>query len=224
MPRSSLPAARPEDGAATAAAHYNEGEAIRYTLCDEVVQKQLQLSARALQLLFEAAFLVTAPGKAPALLGELGCGSGLSARLIDSLGLTWVGIDVSSDMLALAASAPGQRSGLLQADLGQGLPLRSCCLDGAISVSAVQWLLPRNADTEGCKCVSTFLTALFACLRPGAPAVAQLYLRHAQDAQVCQVSHVPGIPYCPALWLACAWTCTCENVIGGICICCDAYR
>jgi 18S rRNA (guanine1575-N7)-methyltransferase len=31
------------------------------------------------------------------------------------------------------------------ADLGQGLPLRGGCFDGAISISAVQWLC--NADT-----------------------------------------------------------------------------
>jgi len=50
-------------------------------------------------------------------------------------------------------------------DLGQGLPFRAGSFDGAISISAIQWLC--NADKAGqkpAKRLLAFFSSLYACL------------------------------------------------------------
>ena len=77
-----------------------------------------------------------------------------------------------------------QASGdLLLHDLGQGLGLRPGCADGAISISALQWLC--NADKafhKPAKRLATFFASLYAALARGARAVFQFYPEN--DSQV----------------------------------------
>ena len=74
---------------------------------------------------------------------DLGCGSGLSCRPLAAAGLPWVGFDLSPHMLAAACQVtPGAAGCLARAALGTRLPLRSGAFAAAVSVSAVQWLLP----------------------------------------------------------------------------------
>ena len=66
--------------------------------------------------------------------------------------------------------------GLLLGDMGDGLPFRAGVFDGAISVSALQWLC--NADRKShdpIKRLNQLFTSLYAALRRGAKAVFQLY-------------------------------------------------
>jgi len=54
---------------------------------------------------------------------------------------------------------------LMLGDLGQGLPFRAGAFDGAISISALQWLC--NADKAGqkpSKRLLAFFSSLYACL------------------------------------------------------------
>lgn len=63
-------------------------------------------------------------------------------------------------------------------DMGHGMPLRAGTFDGAISISAVQWLC--NADKashEPRKRLKRFFETLYAALRRGARAVLQIYQR-----------------------------------------------
>ena len=108
-------------------------------------------------------------------MADLGCGSGLSAAALS--GHEWVGIDVSAVMLRLAAAAGAACSGrLVMSDFGQGMPLRAAVLDGAISVSAVQWLCcGADPPTQ----VRRFFASLARCLRPGAVAALQVYVEGA---------------------------------------------
>ena len=72
---------------------------------------------------------------------------------------------------------------LLLHDLGQGLGLRPGCADGAISISALQWLC--NADKafhKPAKRLATFFASLYAALARGARAVFQFYPEN--DSQV----------------------------------------
>jgi SAM-dependent methyltransferase len=73
-------------------------------------------------------------------LADLGCGSGLSACAVRRAARhAWLGLDITDRMLRIAGtSQTGCAGHLALADLGQGLPLRPSCLDGAISISAVQ--------------------------------------------------------------------------------------
>ena len=55
-------------------------------------------------------------------------------------------MDISADMLDVAVERETDGD-LLLGDLGQGLPVRPNTFDGAVSISAVQWLC--NADKTG---------------------------------------------------------------------------
>ena len=87
-------------------------------------------------------------------------------------------------MLNCCDLPPSQASGdLLLHDLGQGLGLRPGCADGAISISALQWLC--NADKayhKPAKRLATFFASLYAALARGARAVFQFYPEN--DSQV----------------------------------------
>lgn len=71
---------------------------------------------------------------------------------------------------------PDQVEGdLLLGDMGQGLPLRTGCFDGAISISALQWLC--NADRAGHEPrarLRAFFTSLYRALTRGSRAVLQV--------------------------------------------------
>ena len=72
---------------------------------------------------------------------------------------------------------------LLLHDLGQGLGLRPGSADGAISISALQWLC--NADKAShkpAKRLAAFFASLYAALARGARAVFQFYPEN--DSQV----------------------------------------
>ncbi|RMZ55356.1 hypothetical protein APUTEX25_002214 [Auxenochlorella protothecoides] len=113
---------------------------------------------------------------APCLLADLGCGSGLSTAALLSLGGSRhavVGLDAAGGMLTLAAQDPVLRGCLARSDFGQGLPLRRASLQGAISVSALQWLF---AAPDPARATRRFFADLHAALEPGARAAFQLYL------------------------------------------------
>lgn len=83
-------------------------------------------------------------------LGDLGCGSGLSTAALRQAagpGVCVVGSDASPAMLAVATAPAGVCAGaVVLSDFGQGLPFRSGSLDAAISISAVQ---ARNCQQLG---------------------------------------------------------------------------
>lgn len=67
----------------------------------------------------------------------------------------------------------------MKQDMGQGLPFRSGIFDGAISISAVQWLCYSNSKGENpvylfcleltdSRRLTAFFMSLYSCLRSGA--------------------------------------------------------
>ena len=62
---------------------------------------------------------------------------------------------------------------VLLSDMGHGLPLRPASFDGAISISAVQWLCHAAQPELACR---RFFEALRRCLKPKAAAVSQVYV------------------------------------------------
>eukprot|EP00708_Paratrimastix_pyriformis_P005223 GAFH01004221.1.p1 GENE.GAFH01004221.1~~GAFH01004221.1.p1 ORF type:complete len:262 (+),score=61.69 GAFH01004221.1:84-788(+) len=106
---------------------------------------------------------------------DIGCGSGLSGTVLDDDGHFWVGCDISRSMLNVAEDRD-VGGDLLQNDIGEGLPFRPSSFDGAISISAVQWLF--NADFSGAdpkRRIAAFFLSLHHCLTQGARAVLQFY-------------------------------------------------
>lgn len=111
----------------------------------------------------------------PRLLLDIGCGSGLSGETLTEHGHQWLGLDISESMLDIALEREVEGD-LMLGDMGQGLGLRPGILDGAISISAVQWLC--NAD-KSCHepriRLKAFFSSLYRCLGRGARAVLQVY-------------------------------------------------
>ena len=178
--------------------HYGAAEARRYTERNEQVQHELALRCLHLMLCGGAG---SSAGRNLLLL-DLGCGSGLSGHAIEAAGHRWIGVDVAREMLVLASASSHQApacAGLIQADLGS-LPLRGLAgIDGAISVSTLQWLCEgRGAGGEGAggegaggtasstvvgpSALKNLFAKLHSTLRPGARAVFQFYPSGARQA------------------------------------------
>lgn len=155
----------------------------------------------------------------------------MSGAVLSETGHSWIGCDISADMLSLAqgiAGVPGNSSdgippeparpcalslssrtgfnklnhrhaspqgagsqpsagkGLVfHSDMAQGLPLKADSIDGAVSISAVQWLchLPRPQLALG-----RLFRDLYRCLKPGCKAVLQVYLAGLVNQLHCAVT------------------------------------
>ena len=180
-----------------AEAFYNTAEASSYSQSHRLRRVQLALGKRALDL------LQLPPG--PCYLLDVGCGTGLSGAPLTREGHFWVGTDISASMLEVAMKEQGGRSRLssssghrkatggadvLQSDMGHGLPFRENMFDGAISVSAIQWLCypakhHRRSPEER---LVAFFRGLRKQLRRGARAVLQFYPEAPSDAAMIRTA------------------------------------
>jgi len=147
---------------------YNEDEAKKYTQNSRIMEIQEQMSERAIELL-------VLPEDEPSFILDIGCGSGLSGSVLEDNGHYWVGIDISTAMLGVALEREVEGD-LILSDMGQGCPFKAGAFDGALSISALQWLC--NADKSHHKPVQRlykFFSSLYACLSRSARAVFQFY-------------------------------------------------
>ncbi|KAL2461840.1 S-adenosyl-L-methionine-dependent methyltransferase superfamily protein [Abeliophyllum distichum] len=148
---------------------YNDDEARKYTSSSRIIDIQAKLSERAVEL------LALPNDDVPRLLLDIGCGSGLSGETLSENGHQWIGLDISQSMLDVALEREVEGD-LVLGDMGQGLGLRPGVIDGAISISAVQWLC--NADKSSHEPrirLKAFFGSLYRCLGRGARAVLQVY-------------------------------------------------
>ncbi|CAB3385017.1 probable 18S rRNA (guanine-N(7))-methyltransferase [Cloeon dipterum] len=156
---------------------YGVDESRKYTSNSRMIDIQLTMSERAVELM-------ALPEDRHCLLLDLGCGSGLSGSVLEEHGHTWVGVDISKAMLDVARDREVEGD-LLLGDLGQGLPFRAGAFDGAISISALQWLC--NADKAGhkpAKRLLAFFSSLYASLSRGSRAVLQFYPENNQQTEL----------------------------------------
>ncbi|CAF0931336.1 unnamed protein product [Didymodactylos carnosus] len=148
--------------------YYNEDEARKYSQNTHIIDIQTRLSERAIELL-------NLPDEEPCMILDIGCGSGLSGEVLTDLGHSWIGLDISPAMLDVAQEREVEGD-LVNGDIGYGMPFRAGSFDGAISISALQWLC--NADKNfhnPVKRLYKFFSTLYACLNRGARAVFQFY-------------------------------------------------
>jgi len=156
---------------------YNDHEALKYTNNTRMIEVQTQLTERAIELL-------ALPDESPRLLLDIGCGSGLSGDVIESFGHNWIGIDISQSMLEVGKGR-NTAGDTIMGDMGHGLPFRPGIFDGAVSISAIQWLC--NADKTSHnprRRIHVFFESLFACLSRGSRAVLQFYPENAQQIEL----------------------------------------
>eukprot|EP00759_Apiculatamorpha_spiralis_P008373 PhF_6_TR1541/c0_g1_i1/m.2812/K19306/BUD23; 18S rRNA (guanine1575-N7)-methyltransferase len=157
---------------------YNEEEANKYLSNSRMNKIQKKMSIRALEL------LCLPPGARNHLILDIGCGTALSGEIIESFGHKWLGMDISEAMLRVALDR-GSSDCVVQHDMGTWSPFRPATFDGAISISAVQWLC--NADRREHipqKRLKAFFASLFTCLRRGARAVLQFYPENVHQTQM----------------------------------------
>jgi len=157
---------------------YDATEAKKYLHSSRMIEVQASMAERALEML-------DLPEGAPSLLLDVGCGTGLSGEVLEESGHQWVGVDISRDMLGAAREREAEGD-LLHDDMGRGLPFRQGAFDGAVSISAVQWLCYANAQSEGNPRLRLhrFFQSLYRCLRRGARAVLQFYPQDADQLQL----------------------------------------
>jgi 18S rRNA (guanine1575-N7)-methyltransferase len=156
---------------------YNATEAKKYTQSSRIIHIQHTMASRAIELL-------ALPEGAPLLLADIGCGSGLSGEVLEEAGHTWIGCDISPSMLSIATERDNEGD-VMALDMGHGLPFRPGSLDGAISISAVQWLC--NADKRSHvpqRRLAKFFASLYRALARGARAVLQFYPESAKQMEL----------------------------------------
>ncbi|PAN08783.1 hypothetical protein PAHAL_1G436100 [Panicum hallii] len=157
---------------------YNESEARKYTTSSRIIEIQSRISERALEL------LALPNDGVPKLLLDIGCGSGLSGETLTEHGHQWIGYDISKSMLDVALERETEGD-LLLADMGQGLGLRPGVIDGAISISAVQWLCNADKSSHDPRLrLKAFFGSLYRCLARGARAVLQFYADNVKQSEM----------------------------------------
>eukprot|EP00288_Rhodomonas_lens_P015602 CAMPEP_0177714542 /NCGR_PEP_ID=MMETSP0484_2-20121128/13512_1 /TAXON_ID=354590 /ORGANISM="Rhodomonas lens, Strain RHODO" /LENGTH=283 /DNA_ID=CAMNT_0019226473 /DNA_START=22 /DNA_END=873 /DNA_ORIENTATION=- len=155
---------------------YAGEEAKKYATNSRMREIQTTLTERALELL--------ALPQENSLVLDIGCGSGLSGECITEAGHCWIGCDISQDMLAVAKDMEVEGD-IMVNDMGQGLPFRPACFDGAISISAIQWLCNAEGSLSNpYRRLLTFFTSLHHSLIRGGRAVLQWYPENTQQMEL----------------------------------------
>lgn len=93
---------------------------------------QAAMTERCIELLNLPTYAHDPSQAIPALILDIGCGSGLSGEILTELGHEWVGCDISPSMLEVALEEREVEGDLALWDIGQGLGFRAGSFDGAI--------------------------------------------------------------------------------------------
>lgn len=162
---------------------YDYDEANKYTQNTRIMEIQETMTHRALEL------LEFNEKDGSQLILDLGCGSGLSSQCIEEHGHNWVGVDISEAMINVAKERKQdgdlEDMQIVQSDLGDGLPFKPGSFDGAISISALQWLC--NADKKHhspAKRLLKLFSSLYTCLTREGRAVFQFYPENPQQVEL----------------------------------------
>lgn len=145
--------------------YYDDRESKKYNSNSRIIKIQSEITQRAIELLNiqdEDSFIL-----------DIGCGSGLSGKILTEKHLEWVGIDVSFPMLSVAQETTFA-CGLMMHDIGNPFPFKDDTFDHAISISAVQWLFHSfQKDHIPIQRIRNFFRSLYSVVRKSA--VIQFY-------------------------------------------------
>jgi 18S rRNA (guanine1575-N7)-methyltransferase len=155
--------------------YYNSENARRYDETSRVVEIQQQLAQRCLQMI---------EVESPALILDVGCGTGWSGSVLSENGHSWVGIDISSNMLDVLRQKE-DLSNMIRGDIGNGVPFSPGVFDGAISASCIQWLFQSySKDQEPIQRIKRFFVSLFSAMKRGSRVALQFYLESEKQRDI----------------------------------------
>jgi len=116
---------------------------------------------------------------------DIGCGTGISGAVLSEYAHMWVGLDLSKGMLGVAANHGDTEGDLIHADMGHGFGFRPGTFDGAISISALQWLCSAEMKIQNpMKRLNKFFQSLYACLIKGARCAFQFYPSNPEQCEM----------------------------------------
>lgn len=159
---------------------YNDTEAKKYATSNRMQAIQTLLSERAIELL---AFT----DDSPKLLLDIGCGTGLSGKVLEKKGHTWIGCDISKSMLDVGRLQNDTKANgdTFVLDMGIGMPFRSGTFDGCISISALQWLCNSDSSEQNpIRRINRFFLSLYLCMIRGARCIFQFYPENTQQMEL----------------------------------------
>ncbi|KAL4002465.1 Methyltransferase involved in Williams-Beuren syndrome family protein [Acanthocheilonema viteae] len=159
--------------------YYNDIQAAKYSQNSHIIEIQTCMTERAIEL------LALPDDDVSRLLLDIGCGSGLSGEVITEMGHNWIGVDISEAMLKVAINGREVKGDVVLKDMGDGLPFRPGTFDGAISISAIQWLCHANTREQSPqKRLLQFFQSLYACMGRGTRAIFQFYPENASQTDL----------------------------------------
>lgn len=153
---------------------YNEAEAVKYAQNSRMISIQRELTERSLEI------LAIPPGKQRLLL-DIGAGTGISGSVLSENEHMWVGTDISLGMLKVAMNQGDTEGDMVYSDMGHGFNFRPGTFDGAVSISALQWLCSAEKRCDNpIRRMNKFFSDLYACLVKGARCAFQFYPSNAE--------------------------------------------
>lgn len=168
---------RPEQ-VAPADVFYNEDEAKKYAQNSRMIEIQRELAERALEIL-------AIPAGKQKLLLDIGAGTGISGSVLSENGHMWVGTDISQGMLNVAMYQGDTEGDMVHSDMGHGFGFRPGTFDGAISISALQWLCSAEKRSQNpIRRLNKFFSSLYACLVKGARCAFQFYPSNPEQVEM----------------------------------------
>jgi 18S rRNA (guanine1575-N7)-methyltransferase len=128
--------------------------------------------------------MLAIPEGSSRLLLDIGCGSGISGSVLSEYDHMWVGLDISKAMLNVAAEREVEGD-VIHSDMGHGFGFRPGTFDGAISISALQWLCSAEMKCQNpYKRLNKFFSSLYACLIKGARCAFQFYPSNPEQVEM----------------------------------------
>jgi len=163
---------------------YSREEARKYATSNRMLEIQTKMSERAIELM-------NFPTNSSKFILDIGCGTGLSGKVLEKHGHFWIGTDISRSMLEVGRTARESESlgDTIESDMGTGISFRSGTFDGCISISALQWLCQANSSDEvPIRRINRFFNSLYSCMVRGARCVFQFYPENTQQVEMLTTS------------------------------------
>ncbi|EPR79459.1 Methyltransferase [Spraguea lophii 42_110] len=162
--------------------YYNEVRSQNYDNNSRINYEQRRLTEKCIELL--------ECNDNKGLILDIGCGSGISGDVLSKKNLSWIGVDISKEMLEINKDRNECNNKCIDTillDMGEGLNFKPGTFSYVISVSAFQWLFFSNKKTEDpIRRIKIFFQTIFRLLKRGGKAVIQFYPKDQKQLELAK--------------------------------------